>query len=294
MRTNQKLHGKSALITGGEGHVCLAIARRLANEGAYVFIIHRGDSQFAAEIDGDDKNITLLQGDPSNPNDLSQLLLTIERKVEKVDIIVTSIAGDEWGPFGEVTQDRYDGLLGLQVKATLLTVGRALQLLVDGGSIIFNLAITSSRELAGNILYGAAKAAVLSFSRALTKPLEERWIRVNAVSSGGGPAPQTLPLPLAPHEWSSAVQLDMPGTAYRFATAVVSLLCDDATEISGAELTLERGATHLKMLSDGTDADALEGASLDKTADAILYLASEDSRRITGMHIFLDDGMIPL
>jgi NAD(P)-dependent dehydrogenase (short-subunit alcohol dehydrogenase family) len=63
MRAIQKLHGKTALITGRQGSVCIAMARRLANEGAYVFTMHPGDSKFAMEIRGIGKSVTWLQGD---------------------------------------------------------------------------------------------------------------------------------------------------------------------------------------------------------------------------------------
>jgi NAD(P)-dependent dehydrogenase (short-subunit alcohol dehydrogenase family) len=44
MRAIQKLHGKTALITRRQGSVCIAMARRFANEGAYVFTMHPGES----------------------------------------------------------------------------------------------------------------------------------------------------------------------------------------------------------------------------------------------------------
>ena len=62
MRAIQKLYGKTALITGKRGSVCIAMARRFANEGAYVFTMHPGDSKFAMEIQGIGKSVTCLQG----------------------------------------------------------------------------------------------------------------------------------------------------------------------------------------------------------------------------------------
>ena len=75
---------------------------------------------------------------------------------------------------------------------------------------------------------------------------------------------------------------------------VVSFLCDDTRAITGAELTLEGGVPRLSMLSDGPETGALESASPEKTADAILFLVSEESRGITGMQLFLNGEMAPL
>ena len=95
--------------------------------------------------------------------------------------------------------------------------------------------------------------------------------------------------------WSQpAVQLDIPITPGDVAAAVVSFVCNETTGITGTELSLEGGEPRLATLSDGPAAGVLESATPDKMADAVLFLASEDSRRITGMGLFLNGGMAPL
>jgi NAD(P)-dependent dehydrogenase (short-subunit alcohol dehydrogenase family) len=170
MRAIQKLHGKTALITGRQGGVCIAIARRLANEGAYVFTMHPGDSKFAMEIQGIGKSVTWLQGDGFNPDDLRRLFKQIREKRGKIDIVVvTSSAPDDYVPLSEITQEHYEAVFGHPVKGILFTIEKALPLLSDGASIILNTAIASETQLAGNSLHSATLEAVLSFGRALTK-----------------------------------------------------------------------------------------------------------------------------
>ena len=296
MRLIQKLRGKTALITGGQASLCLAMARRFANEGAYVFIMHPGYPEFGTEVQGIDKNLTWLQGDMFNSHDLRQLFEQIREKYRKIDIVVvTSSVPDEYVPFSEITEEHYEAALGHAVKGVLFTIEKALPLLSEGTSIILNMAIASEKELTGSSLHGAATNAVLSFARALAKQLEDRWIRVNVVSSGTAPDAPVVPIRAVQQESShSHFQLDMPITPDYVADVVVSLLCDDTRAITGAELTLEGGVPRLSMLSDGLETGALESASPEKTADAILFLVSEESRRITGMQLFLNGGMVPL
>jgi NAD(P)-dependent dehydrogenase (short-subunit alcohol dehydrogenase family) len=124
--------------------------------------------------------------------------------------------------------------------------------------------------------------------------VEDRWIRVNAVSSGTQDVPRVTGKTVQQESLHSAVQLDIPITPDYVAALVVSFLCDDKTGLTGAELSLEGGVPRLGMLSDSPAAGVLESASPDKMADAVLFLASEESSRITGMQLFLNGRMVPL
>jgi len=296
MRAIRKLQGKTALITGEQGSVCLAMARRFEEEGAYVFIMHPDDPEFARETQGTGKNVTWLQGEVFKPDDLRQLFTQIREKRGKIDImVVTSSTPDEYVPFSKITQEHYEAVFGHPVKGVLFAIEKVLPLLSDGTSIIFNMAIASARKFAGNSLHSATIEAVLSFARALTKQLEDRWIRVNAVSSGTALHVQRVHGKTVQQEsLHSACQLDIPITPDYVAAMVVSFLCDDKTGLTGSELSLEAGVPRLRMLSDGSQTGALESASPNKSADAVLFLASEESRRITGMQLFLNGGMAPL
>ena len=136
MRAIQKLHGKTALIAGGQSNVCLAMARRFVNEGAYVFTMHPGDPRFAKEMQEIGKNAALLQGDVFNTEDLTQLFQQIRRQRGKIDIVVTSSAPDVYIPFGEITQEHYESVFGYPLERVLFTIEKVLPLLPDGASIV--------------------------------------------------------------------------------------------------------------------------------------------------------------
>jgi NAD(P)-dependent dehydrogenase (short-subunit alcohol dehydrogenase family) len=75
-----KLDGKIALITGGNGGIGLATAKRFVNEGAYVFITGRRDTELAAAVKEIGHDVTGVQGDVSNLGDLDRLFTQIKQE----------------------------------------------------------------------------------------------------------------------------------------------------------------------------------------------------------------------
>ena len=73
-----RLEGKVALITGGNSGIGLATAKQFVNEGAYVYISGRRDTELAA-VKEIGKNVTGIQGDVSNLGDLDRLFGQIKR-----------------------------------------------------------------------------------------------------------------------------------------------------------------------------------------------------------------------
>jgi len=69
-------------------------------------------------------------------------------------------------------------------------------------------------------------------------------------------------------------------------------LGDDSCDVGGAELVVEGDTARLRMLS--TDPPLVKPASPDQIAQAAVYLASGDSKGITGIELFVEGGMIPL
>ena len=75
-----KLEGKIALITGGNSGIGLATAQRFVAEGAYVFITGRRRAELDAAVRQIGRNVTDVQGDVANPEDLDRLMLQSGRK----------------------------------------------------------------------------------------------------------------------------------------------------------------------------------------------------------------------
>jgi NAD(P)-dependent dehydrogenase (short-subunit alcohol dehydrogenase family) len=243
-----KLEGRLALITGGNSGIGLATAKQFVNEGAYVFITGRRDSELAAAVKEIGRNVTGVQGDVSNLDDLDRLFAQIKGEKGKLDIVFANAGVAKFGPLGKITEELYDSTFNINVKGLLFTVQKALPLMPDGASIILNASIVASKGLPINSVYSATKAAVRSFARTWTTDLKDRRIRVNAVSPGSIDTPGLNGL-LASSEAgqerlkmiSSSIPLGRLGTPDEIAKAVVFLASDDSSYVTGTELFVDGG-----------------------------------------------------
>jgi NAD(P)-dependent dehydrogenase (short-subunit alcohol dehydrogenase family) len=243
-----KLEGKVALITGGNSGIGLATAKQFVNEGAYVFITGRREAELAAAKKQIGKNVTAIQGDVSNLDDLDRLFVQIKKEKGKIDIVFANAGVARYAPLGTITEDFFDSIFDINVKGVLFTVQKSLPLLRDGGSIILNASIVATKGLSSNSVYSATKAAVRSFARTWTTDLKDRRIRVNAISPGPIDTPGLSEL-LASSETgqqrkkmiSTTVPLGRFGRPEEIAKAVVFLASDDASYITGIELFVDGG-----------------------------------------------------
>src|SRR6202047_4972234 len=140
-----KLEGKIALITGANGGIGLATAKRFVNEGAYVFITGRRESELAAALKEIGRNVGGVQGDVSNLDDLDRLFAQIKKEKGKLDIVFANAGVAKYAPFGKITEEFYDSIFNINVKGLLFTVQKALPLLPDGASIVLDASIVASK-----------------------------------------------------------------------------------------------------------------------------------------------------
>jgi NAD(P)-dependent dehydrogenase (short-subunit alcohol dehydrogenase family) len=243
-----KLEGKIALVTGGTSGIGLATAKRFVNEGAYVFITGRRDSELAAALKEIGRNVAGVQGDVSDLGDLDRLFAQINRAKGRLDVVFANAGVAKYAPFGTITEEHFDSIFNINVRGLLFTVQKALPLMPEGASIILNASIVAGKGLPANSVYSATKAAVRSFARTWTTDLKDRRIRVNAVSPGATETPgfKDLVGSAATGEQrmktlTSSVPLGRLGTPDEIAKAVVFLASDDSSFITGTELFVDGG-----------------------------------------------------
>jgi NAD(P)-dependent dehydrogenase (short-subunit alcohol dehydrogenase family) len=252
MKTQEKYMGKLeekiALITGGNSGIGLATAKQFVNEGAYVFITGRRQSELDAAVKQIGKSVTAVQGDVSKLGDLDRLFAQIKREKGKLDIVFANAGVATYAPIGAITEEHYDSIFNINVKGLLFTVQKALPLLPDGASIILNASIVASKGLPMNSVYSATKAAIRSFARTWTTDLKDRRIRVNAVSPGPIETPGLNNLVASTGAGeerlkmlSNNVPLGRLGTPDEIAKAVVFLASDDSSYVTGTELFVDGG-----------------------------------------------------
>jgi NAD(P)-dependent dehydrogenase (short-subunit alcohol dehydrogenase family) len=243
-----KLDGKIALITGGNSGIGLATAKQFVHEGAYVFITGRRKAELDAAAKQIGRNVSAVQGDVSNVEDLDRLFAQIKREKSKLDILFANAGIAQYAPLGQITEQHFDSIFDTNVKGVLFTVQKALPLLPDGASIILNASIVASKGLSSNSVYSATKAALRSFARTWTTDLKDRRIRVNAISPGTIDTPglnNLLASTPAGAERKKAISTTVPlgrlGTPDEIAKAVLFLASDDSSFVTGTELFVDGG-----------------------------------------------------
>jgi NAD(P)-dependent dehydrogenase (short-subunit alcohol dehydrogenase family) len=125
-------------------------------------------------------------------------------------------------------------------------VQKALPLVKDGSSIILNSSIANVKGFPGASVYAASKAAVRSFARTWTAELKDRNIRVNAISPG---SIETGVFDVVSADVRNAIISQIPmgrlGSPEEIAKTALFLASDDASFITGIELTVDGGATQV-------------------------------------------------
>jgi NAD(P)-dependent dehydrogenase (short-subunit alcohol dehydrogenase family) len=119
-----KLAGKTAVVTGGSSGIGLATAQRFVNEGAYVFITGRRQTELDAAANQIGANLTATQGDISNLADL--LYATVKQQKGRIDILFANAGIGELAPLAAITEEQFDKTFATNVTGTLFTVQKAL------------------------------------------------------------------------------------------------------------------------------------------------------------------------
>jgi NAD(P)-dependent dehydrogenase (short-subunit alcohol dehydrogenase family) len=247
-----QLDGRTAVVTGGTTGIGLAAARRLASEGAHVFITGRRKSELDAAVESIGARVTGVQGDMSVPGDLDRLYDTVRSAGRRVDVLFANAGRGSLATLEEVTEEHFDQTFDINVKGLLLTVQRALPLLNDGASVILpgSTAATSGAVAMG--VYAASKAAVRSFARTWANELKARGIRVNAIAPGptdtpgiSGVAADEQQAAQLKQALAGQVPLGRMGRPEEIADAVLFLASSQSSFITGTNLYVDGGLNQI-------------------------------------------------
>jgi NAD(P)-dependent dehydrogenase (short-subunit alcohol dehydrogenase family) len=243
----KRLEGKTAVITGGNSGIGLATARRFVQEGAYVFITGRRQNQLDKAVKQIGKNVTSVQGDVTNLEDLDRLYETVKQQKGRIDVLFANAGFAEFVPLGSITESHFDKIFSINVKGVLFTVQKALPLFQDGSSIILTASGATSKGAPALSVYSAAKAAIRSFARSWTVDLKQRKIRVNAISPGPIETPMYGELSEQVKTFldETILPLGRMGRPDEIARAVAFLASDDSSYITGIELFVDGGMTQI-------------------------------------------------
>lgn len=183
------LENKTVLVTGGATRIGASIARKYHDAGAIVFIHYRNSAERAQQLAGDlnaarDKSAVAIQADLQDPQAPAALLEKVEERSGRLDVLVNNAADFFATPFGSVSQEDWDRLIGSNLRAPLFLCQAFLPLLKESNGLILNiLDIHAEKPLAGHSVYCVAKAGLSMLTRSLALDLAPE-IRVNGIAPG--------------------------------------------------------------------------------------------------------------
>jgi NAD(P)-dependent dehydrogenase (short-subunit alcohol dehydrogenase family) len=248
-----KLTGKIAVITGASSGIGLATAEQFVAAGAYVYITGRRQKELDAAVAQIGRNVTGVQGDVANLEDIDRLYAQIAQEKGRIDILFANAGiASQNALMGQITELQFDLTFGINVRGLLFSVQKALPLMPDGASIIMNGSAASIKALPTQTVYSATKAAVRSFARTWTSELRERKIRVNTVSPGYTDTPIFETMGWSQEQFDAIVASVLPsipagrfGRPEEIAKTVLFLASDDSSYITGVELFVDGGGAQI-------------------------------------------------
>lgn len=180
----QRLTGKTALVTGAGTGIGRAVARRFAAEGAEVLILGRTEATLREAASADGK-IRYTVADIEKEDDLDRVTERVRQDWGRLDILVNNAGWAPVTPVSEVTMAEYDKVFGVNVRGLVNMTIHALPLVRAARGTILNMSSVICRNALPNMsMYAGTKAAVEIFTRIWAKELARDGIRVNAVGVG--------------------------------------------------------------------------------------------------------------
>jgi NAD(P)-dependent dehydrogenase (short-subunit alcohol dehydrogenase family) len=245
-----RLKNKTALITGGNSGIGLVTARLFVAEGARVAITGRNQATLEAAAKELGPNALAIVADATDIAATEKAVKKAVEKFGKLDIVFANAGISANTPVGGTSLETFESVLKTNITAVFFTVQAAAPYLNDNASIILNGSVISVLGNPGYAAYAASKAGVRAMARVMASELSPRGIRVNVVSPGGTSTPiwnRTAPTPEAivalEARISKAIPLGRFGKPEQVAKTVLFLASDDASNVQGAEIFVDGGAT---------------------------------------------------
>jgi NAD(P)-dependent dehydrogenase (short-subunit alcohol dehydrogenase family) len=243
---------KTALVTGATSGIGLAAARRLAADGAHVFLTGRRQDALDEAVASIGLNATGVRADVANLDDLALVADEIRRRGDGLDVLFANAGGGEFAALGDITWEHYADTFNTNVGGTLFTVQTVLPLLNRGASVIVTSSNIDVKGAASFSVYAASKAALRSFTRSWAAELVGREIRVNSIAPGpietpglSGLAPDPAAAEQLLKGLASGVPMNRLGRPSEIADVVAFLASDASSFMTGAEIYVDGGASQV-------------------------------------------------
>jgi 3-oxoacyl-[acyl-carrier protein] reductase len=239
-----RFDGKVLLLTGANGAIPRAVARLFHGLGAALVLTDLDAAalaDFAAALPAGPRVLTA-RADVAQAEEIDAAFAMATVELGGVDILVTGAGIYREAPIATMSEGDWRQTLAVNLDGVFHACRRAATELREGGAICNIASMAGHRGSLRHTHYGAAKGAVLAFSRGLAQELAPRGIRVNCVSPG------IIATPMVDHLLAqrgdallAATPLGRLGTPEEVADAVAFLCSDRAAFITGETLHVNGG-----------------------------------------------------
>jgi NAD(P)-dependent dehydrogenase (short-subunit alcohol dehydrogenase family) len=254
------LQGKVALVTGGASGIGAATVRRFVDEGARVLIADLQEGAAAALAAELGPSAAAVACNVAREADVAAAVRAAVDRWGRLDILYNNAGfGGASGPLEETSVDEYDLTMDVLLKSVFLGIKHASPVMKAqrSGSIVNTASVCAFEAGIGNSLYSVAKAGVVMLTKAAALELAEHDVRVNAVCPGYIATPLAAGRPVSEND------------PQRVAAALDRLR--------------ERNADNQPLARSGEPEDI---------ANMVLFLASDESRWVTGQAMVVDGGLL--
>jgi NAD(P)-dependent dehydrogenase (short-subunit alcohol dehydrogenase family) len=239
----------TALITGGTSGIGRATANKLAQLGIHVLVVGRNAERGEKTVDeiraagGKADFISADLRDAASARTVAKK--AIDLGSGHVDILVNNAGIYPFGPTHEMTEEQFDRVFSINVKAPYFLVAELAPLMArKGKGAIVNLStMVADYGAPGMSLYGSSKAAINLLTKTWAAEYGPRGVRVNAVSPGPTLTEGTQAMGKGLEQLAAQGPAGRPATADEIAEAIVFLATERASFIYGAKLAVDGGRT---------------------------------------------------
>lgn len=245
----ERFKNKIALVTGGGTGIGQAIAKNLADEGAFVLIVGRREKPLI-DTSAYNKNISYVAADITDSESIKKIVKTIEERFNgQLDILVNNAGWCPVQPITEITVDDYDQAFNLDVRALVDMTIQTLPMLIKAKGNIINLSSVGATHRQPNLsMYLGAKAAVENFTRIWALELAQYKVRVNAIAPGAIRTEIWDVTNLSEDEAkaheegiTSSIPFERFGTSDEVANVALFLASEEANYVSGSIYAVDGG-----------------------------------------------------
>ncbi len=245
------LKGRTALVTGGNSGIGLAMARALGMAGAAVVLVARRDGELRQAAGGlEDEGIAAdaVAADLAAPDCATRIAREIDALAPHIDILVNAAGVNLRQPFREVTAETFDLHMALHLRAPfLLTQALAPAMAEKGYGRIINIAsLQSWRAFPNSAPYGAGKGGVVQLTRAIAEEWSKHGVTCNAIAPGFFPTPLTAPVfndPERVAKNAAQTAIGRNGELEDLTGATVFLASPASAYVTGQTLAVDGGFT---------------------------------------------------